>query len=837
MIPKTDTAGGISRTKSMVGLGAAVAVFPDGMFTEDLRIALRTLRKSPSFTATAVLALAAGIGANAAIFSMVDALLLRPLPMAHADRLVEVWEDASSMGFPHGTPAPANFVDWKQRNHVFLDMAADRGDIVAITGDGPPEEVEESLITANWLPVLGVTPLLGRNILEAEDAPGASNIALISHRLWQQRYGGDPRIVGRDILLDGIKHRVIGVMPPGFIFPRHSDVWRPLALSNADRNARDSHYLHVYGRLRPGISIADGQRDMTAIASQLEREYPDSNAHIGAAVIGLREELLGPLDLALHVLAGGVGLVLLICCANIAGLMLARAAGREREMAVRAALGAGRWRLARQGLTESLIIALGGAALGVLFAVYGLEPLSALVPQTMRGWSQPQIDGHMLLFVASAAVLSAALCGALPAMGMARVDVAAILQQGGRAGIGGKAKLRRSLVVAEVALAVILCGGAGLMLKTVWALTHVDLGFQPEQVLTMRTQLPARAGSRYAQFPARQVFYETVIQRVKAIPGIIDAGYTTFLPLTNRGGTSGFVIEGAPPPERGHRPDANRRAVTRDYFHTIGMRLIAGRWFDEHDRADSPPVAIINEAAAKQYWPGQNPVGRRFHLGGPEHPWTTIVGIVNDVRQMGLDAPGRAEMYFSASQPEGPVGFFTPRDLAVRVTGDPLSYANAVRQAIWSVDADQPVTDVQPLTALVSSETTTQRAQLWLLGGFAALALVLAAIGLYGLLSHMVAQRTRDIGVRMALGARRGQVMASVIGQGLRLVSVGLVTGTAAAFWLTRLMQRLLFGVKPADPATFVIVAAILGLAGALACYVPARRATRIDPMQALRHE
>jgi len=807
------------------------------LFTEDIRYAFRTLYKAPAFTATAVVALALGVGANAAIFSLVDALLIRPLPLDHADRLVDVWEDESFLGFPRDTPAPANFVDWQKRNHVFTGMGAMRGQIFAITGDGQPEQVEGNAITPNLFPVLGVTPILGRNILPEEDRPGNQRVVLISYRLWQQRYGGSRSVVGREILLDNIAHRVIGVMPRGFAMPDRSDLWVPIALSPEQLQVRGSHYLLVMARLKPGVTIAAAQREMSAIAAQLAVEYPDTNRRVGAVVVGLREQLLGNLQLGALVLAGGVGTVLLISCANVAGLLLARAAGRRREMAIRAALGAGRFRLVRQVMVESFILALIGGALAVLLAAWLVPLLDRMVPAVLAGWAQPKVDARLMAFASGLCVLSALLFGSLPALKMARVDPAGALQQGGRAGIDGRSGLRRFLVAGEVALAAVLCMGAGLMIQTVWRLAHVELGFRPEGVLTMRTSLPMSSESRYRNFPERSAFLTDVLERVRAIPGVVSAGYTTFLPLTNRGGTSGFLVEGAPPLAAGERDDANHRVVSAEYLQTIGVPLLAGRFFSPTDGPGSMPVVIVNEAMAKQYWPGANPLGRRFRFGPNDGRWFTIVGVVGDVRQMALDMAGRAEMYFPATQEWGTPGYFFPRDLAVRVKGDPLQYSAAVRQAVWAVDRNQPISDVMPFQQLVDKELATQRIQLWLLDSFAGLALLLAAIGLYGLLSHMVAQRTRDIGVRMALGARRSQVLAAVMRQGLELVLCGLVAGVIGVWWETRLMQKLLYGVKYSDVPTFAVVAVTLLLVGAAACYIPARRATRIDPMQALRHE
>ncbi len=551
-------------------------------------------------------------------------------------------------------------------------------------------------------------------------------------------------------------------------------------------------------------------------------------------MVGLRDQVLGKLDLALRVLAAGVGCVLLICCANIAGLMLARAAGRSREMAVRAALGASRWRLLRLGLVESLMIACGGTLLGVLFASEAVPWLGKLVPQSIAGWAQPHIDFRLVAFASLLSLGAAAVFGSLPAMTMTRVDLAGALQRGGRAAIGGDGRLRRVLVAAEVALTVVLSVGAGLMVQTVWRLAHVELGFQPESVLTLRTAL---SRSAYPDFAARHSFYQRVLAKVEAIPGVRSAGYTTFLPLTNRGGTSGVIVEGAPPPAPGQFSDANHRSVSLDYFRAVGTPLIAGRYFTDFDRPESAPVAIINEAMARQYWPGQDPLGRRFRMDDDRQPWATVVGIVASSRQMGLDVTGRAEMYFSIAQPFGGEGYFTPRDLAVKVKGNPLDYAAAARQAVWSVDRNQPVADVQPLEELVGKELAAQKEQLWLLASFAVVALLLAAIGLYGLLSHLVVQRTRDIGVRMALGARASQVLAAVMRQGLELVAIGLAAGVVGAAAMTRVMQSLLYDVKAGDAATYGVVILVLAITGALACYIPARRATRIDPIIALRSE
>jgi predicted permease len=806
-------------------------------FFADFKYSIRTLQRSPGFAAFAILALALGIGANVAVFSVVDALLLRPMQFRDASRLVEVFEDGSKVGFPHNTPAPANFVDWKVRNHVFEDMAALQGQIYAITGDGAPEQVEGNPVTANLFPLLGVAPVLGRNFLPEEDRPGGPKVAILSFRLWQQRYGAGRSAIGRAIRLDGETYQIIGIMPRGFIFPDRSDVWVPIAFRPDQLAQRSSHYLKVYARLKPGVTVESAQREMAGIAAQLAHEYPATNTLFGAGVVGLREEMLGDIRLGLWVLACGVGCVLLIACANVAGLLLARAAGREREMAVRAALGAGRLRLIRQSMTEALVLSLAGGGVGFLFALWTIPFLQRLAPKVLAGWSQPQLDWRLLGFAFLVSTVSALVFGATPAVSVSEVELSNALQRGGRGGIGGRTNLRRWLVISEVAIAVVLSVGAGLLVQTLWTLAHVELGFQPAGILTMRTNLPASAESVYRNFPARAEFYRRVLERVRSIPGVQSAGYTTYLPLTNRGGTSGFRVEGAPEPTPDQDDDSNHRVISAEYLQTMGVRLHAGRYFTQFDGPEQAPVAIINEAMARQFWPGRDPLGHRFQLIRPNAPWVTVVGIVDNVRQMGLDVGGRAEMYFPCTQPAGAFGFYAPRDLAVRVQGDPVRYSAAVREAIWAVDRNQPVSSVMPMTQLVSDELSAREVEVELLGVFAVLALILAAIGLYGLLAYTVVQRMREIGVRIALGAQPRQVLRATMGEGLRLVLAGLGVGSAGAWVLTGAMQKLLYGVKAGDPATFAIAAVVLVVVGLLACYVPARRAASIDPMVALRYE
>jgi predicted permease len=799
----------------------------------DLRYGIRRLLKSPGFAVIAILALGLGIGANSAIFSLVDHVLIRALPYADPDRLVIVWEDASFISFPHNTPAPGNFVDWKKQNQVFTDMAAARDMAISLTGDGAPEMALGGQVTANMLDVLGVRPMPGRMFTDEEDRSG-KNVVLLSYGLWQSRYGRDPGIIGRSILMDGAKTTVIGILPLGFVLPeRNTQFLLPTHFTPQMWSNRHSHFLTVVARLKPGITLARAQSDMTVIARRLAEQYPDTNKQLGAVVVPMKEQIVGNTGTALLVLLAAAGCVLLIACANVANLLLAKAAAREREMAIRTALGAGRGRLIRQMVTESVLLAVLGGALGLLLASLSMQVLVALIPAGLPGVNTLTVDGRLLAFTVGVALLTGVVFGLVPALHGTHLTVGEKLKEGGRSGVGGASRrFRDALVVAEVALALILLVSAGLLLQTLRNLRSIDAGFNPAKILTLSTRLPF---PKYADANKRMAYFDEVLARVRAIPGVQGAAFTSNLPFTARGNTNGFRIEGHPFPV-GANPDALYREATNDYLQIMHARLLEGRFFGNDDRANSLPVVIINETFKKQYWPSESALGKRIETSGRENaPWQTIVGVVADVRERGLEADLKPGVYLPVQQV--PNGWNVPKQLAIRTAMDPLAIAQSARAAIWAVDRDQPISDLRTMDDIVDLEVADHRQQTTLLGSFAVLALVLASLGIYGVLSYAVAQRTREIGVRMALGAGTGHVTRMVVGQGLGLAALGMAIGAAAALALTRSMTKLLVGVQPADPAIYAGVALLLMSVALVACYVPAARAARVDPMIALREE
>ena len=805
---------------------------------KDIRYAVRGLVKRPGFTVIALLTLALGIGANTAIFSVVNAVLLRPLPFRDPEQVVIVWEDASFAGFPHNTPAPANYIDWKNQNQSFSDMAASAEVSFNITGDGDPERVTAFAVTHNFFPLFGVQPLLGRSFLPEEDRPGGNKVIVLSYSLWQSRYGGDTHVLNRDIQLNGVKHTVVGVMPASFQF-LESEVrlWVPLAFDQEDMANRGGHYLNVVARLKPGVALSQAQADMNGVMRRIATDHPEEtfDGKVGVVVMPMRDEVVGAARGSLVVLLVAVAFVLLIACANVAGLLLARAVGRRREIALRMALGAGRPIVVRQLLTESLLLSLVAGVLGTLLAYWSFSFLQRLVPEEMTLSTSLTLDTRILLFTILISIVTGIIFGLVPALQAAKVDLNEALKAGS-ARVTSTTWLRSTMIVLEVALSLMLLIGAGLLIQTLFQIFGQYSVLEPEKVLTMRTVLPRE---KYKEPQRRNNFYRQVLERVEHLPGVVSAGYTTSVPLSWKGGTSGFLPEGIKSPIPGMAYDANDRQVSADYLKTMNIPLRAGRYFDDRDNEQSMPVAIINETMARQYWPGENALGRRFKSGDPndpQTPWTQIVGIVADIRQMGLDEPVKAEMYFPYQQIKDNI-WYIPRELAIRTSGDTSSLVGPVRQIIREVDPDQPVSNVATMAELLGTEASQRRMGMIMLVAFAALALLLASLGIYGVLAYFVTQHTSEIGVRMALGATTRNILFLVLRKGMGLTLLGVVIGMAAALALTRLMSSLLFGVKAIDPLTFVTVPLLLTGVALLACYLPARRATKVDPLVALRYE
>jgi putative ABC transport system permease protein len=804
---------------------------------KDIRYGIRGLLTNRAFTAVAVLTLALGIGANAAIFSVVNAVLLKPLKFHDPDRLVVIWEEASFAGFPRNTPAPGNYVDWKAQNQSFDDMAATADASFNLTGDGEPERIAAEKVTQSFFPLLGIQPLIGRIFNADEAKSGSDKVAILSYELWQSRYGGKREILNSSIQLNGEKCTVIGVMPRGFQFiQKDQRLWVPLPFDPVE--TRNAHYLSVVARLKPGVTLTQAQADMNNVMQRISKDFPNETfgGKLGVVVLPFREQVAGNVKGSLLMLLVAVSFVLLIACANIASLLLARAASRRREIAVKTALGASRLRIVRQLLTESLMLSLAGGLIGLLLAYWSFNFLQRLIPEGLSLSTNLKLDGPVLLFALGVSIVTGIVFGLAPALHAARVDLnEALKQSGGRTSSASGAKLRGATVVFQVALSLVLLVGAGLLIQTLVRLVNQYSFLEPEQVLTLRTQLP---NSKYKDTPQRSNFYKQVLDRVQSLPGVVSAGYSTSVPLAWKGGTSGFYPEGAKDPIPGMSYDSNHRQVSPDYLKTLKIALRQGRYFDEHDNAQSMKVAVINETMARQYWPGENVIGRRFKLGDPNEdvPWVSIVGVVADVRQMGLDEPVKAEMYFPYSQVDAQP-WFAPRDLAIRTTGDPLKLVNSVREAVRAVDPDQPISNVAVLSDLLGEEAAQRQMGMVLLSGFAVLALILASLGIYGVLAYFVAQHRNEIGVRLALGATPQRMLLLVIRKGMGLTLVGIAFGVFASFALTRLMRSLLFGVGANDPLTFVAVPLVLLVVSLLACWIPARRAAKVDPMAALRYE
>ncbi|MBA3714399.1 MAG: ABC transporter permease [Pyrinomonadaceae bacterium] len=806
-----------------------------GDFWQDLHYGLRMLAKNPGFTIVAVVALALGIGANSAIFSVVNTVLLRPLPYKDPDRLMMVWEDDAKGGFPRDTPAAANYIDWRDQNQVFEGMAAIANESFNMTGAGEPERIDGRRVSANLFSLLGVEPLMGRAFTPEEDQPGSNRVVIMSHGLWQLRFGSETKIIGSSLTLNGESFAVVGVMPPHFQFPsRDDELWVPIAFSSQEATNRGRHYLQVIARTKPGVTVEQAQAEMNTIAARLQQQYPDSNTELGATVTPLHEHVVGDIKPALLVLWGAVGFVLLVACANVANLLLARAAVRQKEIAVRVALGASRPRLIRQFLTESMLLAVLGGIVGLLLSLWGVNLLKAFIPENISQAQAVAIDGRALSFTILVSLLTGLVFGLAPATQTSNFNLNETLKEGGRDSATGSRghRIRGLLVITEVAVSLVLLIGAGLLINSFLRLLNVDPGFRADKLLTMRVVLPEL---KYPDQTRRTAFYTELVSRIETLPGVQSAAVTNWIPLVLQGDSQGISIEGRPDPGPGKNPIVVTRVVSPHYFNTMGIQLLRGRQFGEQDRVDAPRVVVVSQEMARRFWSGEDPLGKRIKTGGVNSPspWMEIVGVAKDVRQVKLDADPKPQMYVPYAQPV----FFQPSHLVVRTDVEPRSLATTVRRTVWGIDKDQPVSNISTMEDVLSESLARQRFSMLLLGIFAAVALVLAAVGIYGVMSYSVAQRTHEIGIRMALGAQASDVLKLAIGGGLKLVTIGIVIGLVAAYVLTRVMSSLLFGVTATDPLTFIGVSVSLVIVALMACFVPARRATKVDPLIALRYE
>jgi putative ABC transport system permease protein len=828
---------------------------------QDFRFGLRMLIKNPIFSLVAIVTLALGIGANTAIFSVVDAVLLRPLPYPEANRLVFLWSTMNAQGVATSGSAMPDYYAWRDRNKVFEGLAGFyNGDFNLSSAGSPPELIQGAYITANLFPVLKISPAAGRLFTSEEEQFGRNHVALLSYGLWQRRFAGDRNIVGRDIKIGGESYSVAGVMPRGLPFFDNLpevELWTPISFAPNDNQAtRNNHFVNIVGRLKPGITTEQAQQDASAIAKSTYDEA-GGNAGLGALVVPVQEQIAGDSRTGLLLILGAVAFVLLVACVNVANLLLARASAREKELAIRASLGASRARIVRQVIIECLPLGVIGGLLGLLLAIWGIDLLSSLLPESLPRGNPIGVNSRVLLFTFALALLTILIFGLLPALQSARGEVRESLNEGGRSGIGSRkqGRMRRLLVVAEVALALVLLVASGLMVRSFIKLRHVDVGFTEHNVLTLRVPLPE---AKYPtpktaddpNDPAGLVFYEKLLERVRALPGVQSATAATLLPLGAGQGWGKFLsIDGRTADTVETVPLVCFALVSPDYFQTLGVALRRGRAFATDDKSNSQPVAIINETLARRFFPNENPVGKTIWMGPPEKllppetlrlvgrfPRRLIVGVVSDVKGGSLNQPTRSLVYAPLTQHRGE-GWSNNLMLAVQTTTKPDALTAAIREQVRALDPDQPITGIKTMDELLGRTLSQARFSLLLFGLFAALALMLAAIGIYAVMATAVTQRTHEIGLRMALGAQKRDVLRLVIGQGMLPVLIGVVVGLASALALTRLLSSLLFGVSANDPLTLAVITLLLSCVAFVACYLPARRATKVDPLVALRFE
>ncbi|HEY4217865.1 MAG TPA: ABC transporter permease [Gemmatimonadaceae bacterium] len=806
--------------------------------TRDVRFAARSLARTPAFTIAAALTLALGIGATSAMLSVVNGVLLKPLPYANSDQLVVVLHRGND------PVAPGNFLDWRVQTRSFTDLAAAEYWTPNLTGADQPEQIHALHLTAGMLPMLGVQPLLGRVFTESEDVPGAAHVAVMSYGLWQRHFAGDRSILGRSVSLDGEPYTIVGVMPPSFQFApfwaTRAELWAPLAIDRS-KASRTGNSLRIFGRLRPGVTVQQARADVAAVTARLEQQFPGTNRDV--TVESLKHKVTGDVQTALLVLLVAVAFVLLIACANVAHMLLARGSSRQKEVAIRTALGASRGRIAGQLLVESALLALLGGAGGVLLAFYAVHALVAAGPAIIPRVATVTIDARVLLMTLGITAGTAMLFGIAPALRATRVDLAASFKDGDRASSEGRERhrLRDALVISEFALAVVLLVGAGLMIRTFEALRNVDPGFDPRNVVTM---MVSTAGTTEADSTARQAFFSAAIERVRALPGVETASYINHLPIAGDEWGFSFFVEGRPRPKPGDVPSAVYRVVYPGYFRTMRIPLRYGRDVSDADRAGGVPVVVINEFMAKKYWPNENAVGKRISLG--DSTWITVVGVSKNTVTQQWSAPPAEEMFLPFAQSPfatTPSSHFEYLTLVARMKCDSGSQCDAttlspaIVGAIRDLDARVAISAVESMTHVVNDATAESRFYLVLLGAFASIALALAAVGIYGVMTYSVSRRTHEIGIRIALGAEPGEVLRFIVREGMSLALVGAASGLATAFVLTRLMNRLLYGVAASDMLTFVAVTLVLCGVAFVASYLPARRATRIDPLVALRSD
>ena len=818
-----------------------------GTFWQDLRYGARMLRRNPGFAAVAILTLAIGIGANVVIFSIVNGVLLKPLPFPDSGRVVTIWETDANRNITRGTASAPEYLDWRDMNHVFQDLSASRAVYFTLTGNGEPEQVWGFEVTGNFFRMLRVSPILGRDFTSEDEQPGHDQVIILGYGLWQRHYGGDPSIIGKSIVVDEKPFTVIGVLPRTFSLygtVPEFEMWKPFAFNRTQLD-RENHELIIFGRLRDGVTIPQANAEMVTIQERLKKQYPGIDQKNGIRVVGFHEELVSTLRPGLLLLLAAVAFVLLIACANVANLMLARAAVREREIAIRTSMGAGRRRILRQLLTESALLSLVGAAFGIFAAYGGLHILRAVVPSGGRGQvPHPEwitIDGTVLGFTILIALFAGILFGLAPAIQISRSRLYESLKEGSRGSTGGRrSQLARSvLVVSEVAFSLMLLVGAGLLVRSFVLMMSEPLGFDPENLLTMQIFLPE---AHYPQ-PANLLnFYQAAVDRAAALPGVKSASVVNFLPLTGWTGFCDFDITGRATPPSGEHFTAQYRTSDWRYLRTMGIPVEEGRDFASSDGPDSQGVALINEALAHRYWPNEDPIGQQIHLIFPAQlrPWdaiphqgpVTIVGVVGDTRDWAWSEPKIAQLYLPETQNPSRI-----MRLVVRSGGDPAQLTSAVRHAVETVDPNQPVTDVKTMDEYLEAALARRRLNMTLLAFFAVVAALLAAIGIYGVMGYAVTQRSHEIGIRMALGAEPGDVLRMIVGDGMKLTGVGLSLGLLGSLLVMKYLESQLYGIKARDPLTFVGVAAGLALVALAACYFPARRATKVDPLVALRYE